>query len=128
MILLAAAAILAGVVAVATGRGGELARSQPDRPHRSDFRTWADVASYRPPPALLGYQAEATEHALALIARTIAERDAEIDWLRQRLEQAHLTQDAGHGGEMAGLVPVADPAPDPGGCTPAAARTEGQDD
>ncbi len=45
------------------------------------------MADYRPPGALLGYHAGATERALALIARTIAERDAEIDWLRRRLAE-----------------------------------------
>ena len=88
VIVLAAVVILGGVVVVAMGRGGELSRERPELPARSDFRTWSDVAGYRPPPALLGYHAGATEHALSLIARTIAERDAEIDWLRNRLAEA----------------------------------------
>jgi hypothetical protein len=87
LIVLAAAVILGGVVVVAMGRGGELSRERTELPARSDFRTWSDVANYRPPPALLGYHAGATEHALSLIARTIAERDAEIDWLRNRLAE-----------------------------------------
>jgi len=87
VIVLAAAVILGGIVVVAMGRGGELGRERPELPARSDFRTWSDVASYRPPPALLGYHIAATEHALSLIARTIAERDAEIDWLRNRLAE-----------------------------------------
>jgi len=87
-IILAAAVILGGVVVVAMGRGGELARERPDAPASADFRTWSDVAQYRPPAALLGYHARMTEHALSLIARTIAERDAEIEWLRQRLAEA----------------------------------------
>jgi len=86
-IILAAAVILGGVVVVAMGRGGELARDRIDLPVRTDFRTWSDVAGYRPPAALLGYHAGATEHALSLIARTLAERDAEIDWLRRRLAE-----------------------------------------
>jgi hypothetical protein len=87
-IILAAAVILGGVVVVAMGRGGELARERPDVPASSEFRTWSDVAHYRPPAALLGYHARTTEHALSLIARTIAERDAEIEWLRKRLAEA----------------------------------------
>ena len=87
VIVLAAVVILGGVVVVAMGRGGELSRDRPELPARSDFRTWSDVANYRPPPALLGYHAGVTEHALSLIARTIAERDAEIDWLRNRLAE-----------------------------------------
>jgi hypothetical protein len=87
-IILAAAVILGGVVVVAMGRGGELARERPDAPASGEFRNWSDVAQYRPPAALLGYHARTTEHALSLIARTIAERDAEIEWLRQRLAEA----------------------------------------
>lgn len=127
VILLAAAAILAAVVAVAMGRGGELSRSQPERPRRADFRTGADVASYRPPPALLGYQAAATEQALALIARTLAERDAEIEWLRQRLAQERLAQERlarDPGGEVgvADLMPAGDSEPD---ATAGRARADG---
>ena len=92
VIILVAAVILGGVVVVAMGRGGELSRERPELPARSDFRTWSDVASYRPPPALLGYHAGATQHALSLIARTIAERDAEIDWLRNRLAEVIQTE------------------------------------
>jgi len=87
MLLVAAAAILGGVIVVAMGRGGEMARVRADRPTSADFRNWADVADYRPPPALLGYHAGATESALGLIARAIAERDAEISWLRGRLAE-----------------------------------------
>ena len=87
-IILAAVVIIGGVVVVAIGRGGELVRERPDVPASSDFRTWSDVAGYRPPAALLGYHARTTEHALSLIARTIAERDAEIEWLRRRLAEA----------------------------------------
>jgi hypothetical protein len=86
-IFLAAAVILGGVIVVAMGKGGELSRERPELPNRTDFRSWSDVAEYRPPGALLGYHAGATERALALIARTIAEQDAEIDWLRGRLSE-----------------------------------------
>jgi hypothetical protein len=93
VIVLAAVAILAGVVVVAMGRGGELARERPAEPAVTDFRAWSDVASYRPPGALLGYHAGATEYALAQVARVIAERDAEIDLLRRRLAAAQLAVD-----------------------------------
>ncbi len=93
LIVIAAIVILAGVVVVAMGRGGELARDRPARPAASDFRTWYDVASYRPPGALLGYDAAATEHALSEIARAIADRDAEIDALRRRLAAVELSAD-----------------------------------
>jgi hypothetical protein len=119
LIVLAAAVILGGVVVVAMGRGGELSRERPELPARSDFRTWSDVASYRPPPALLGYHVAATEHALSLIARTIAERDAEIDWLRNRLaemirlEPGLVERDS----ELAALSASAGTDADPGGGT-----------
>jgi hypothetical protein len=93
VIVIAALVILAGVVVVAMGRGGELARDRPPEPAVSDFRTWYDVAAYRPPAALLGYNAAATEHALAEIAGAMAERDAEITVLRRRLAAAGLPAD-----------------------------------
>lgn len=94
LIVIAAIVILAGVVVVAMGRGGELARYRPPEAAASDFRTWYDVAAYRPPTALLGYDAAATEQALTEIARAIADRDAEIDVLRRRLAAAELPADA----------------------------------
>jgi hypothetical protein len=88
LIVIAAIVIVAGTVVVALGRGGELARDRPREPTQADFQTWSDVASYRPPGALLGYHAGATEHALTQLAMVIAERDAEIDALRRRLAAA----------------------------------------
>lgn len=91
MIVIAAIVILAGVVVVAMGRGGELARARPAEPAANGFRTWYDVAAYRPPGALLGYDPAATEHALGEIARAIADRDAEIDQLRRKLAATGLS-------------------------------------
>jgi hypothetical protein len=87
VIILAALAILGGIVVAAMGRGGELARQPDDEPSVADFETGADVARYRPPPALLGYHAGATEYALLLAGRALADRDAEITWLRSRLSE-----------------------------------------
>ena len=86
LIVLVAVAIIGGIVAVALGHGGELAREAADEPV-TDFESWPDVAGYRPPGALLGYDARATQHALYRISRVIAERDAEIAWLRSRLHE-----------------------------------------
>jgi hypothetical protein len=86
-IVVAAAVIFGGIIVVAMGKGGELSRERTELPTRTDFQSWSDVADYRPPPALIGYSAAPTERALGLIARTIAERDAEIDWLRRRLAE-----------------------------------------
>jgi hypothetical protein len=88
VLLLAALAILAGVVVVAVGRGGELAIFRPDLPpQRPVFATGTDVAAFRPPPAFFGYSAPATDSALAQIAQAVAERDAELARLRAQLAQ-----------------------------------------
>ncbi len=87
VIILAALAILGGIVVAAMGRGGELARPTADEPPIADFETGADVARYRPPPALFGYHAGATEYAFLLAGRVLADRDAEIAWLRSRLSE-----------------------------------------
>jgi hypothetical protein len=87
LIVVVALVILGGIVVVAMGRGGELARESEDQPVTADFESGADVARYRPPPALLGYHAGATEYALLLVGRALADRDAEIAWLRGRLRE-----------------------------------------
>jgi len=96
-IVLVAIVLLGGIVVVASGRGGELARERTDDPAPQDFESWADVARYRPPGALVGYQAGATDRALQLISRLIAERDAEIAWLRERLRQLQPEGEREHG-------------------------------
>ena len=94
-ITLVAVVIIIGVVVVAMGGGGELARDLPDVHAETDFESWADVARYRPPAALLGYHAGATERALQRIAAVLADRDAEIAWLRSKLEQLDPQQQPG---------------------------------
>jgi hypothetical protein len=130
-IFLAAAVILGGIIVVAMGKGGELSRERPELPARTDFRSWSDVADYRPPTALIGYHAAATERALALIARTIAERDAEIDWLRRRLAELQPERSAAAPAAVAtptaavATAAVAPPAPSAStaDATPTAAAT-----
>jgi hypothetical protein len=86
VLLLAAVAILVGVVIVAMGRGGELVLFRRDRPELiTRFRSPSDVASVRLPVAPLGYQVQATSDALIAAARLVAERDAEIVLLRREL-------------------------------------------
>ena len=111
VIFLVAAVILGGIVVVAMGRGGELAREKVELPATADLRSWSGVARYRPPPALLGYHAAATEQALMIIARSIAERDAEISWLRSRLAELQ-PESAGRGGDVTGAAGADDPARD----------------
>jgi hypothetical protein len=87
LLLLAGAVILAGVVAVAMGHGGEMAEFPSDYvpPTLGDLLTAADVAMLRPPGALWGYNTQVTDEALSRIAQIVTERDVEIAVLRQQL-------------------------------------------
>ena len=88
LLLIVAIAILCGIVVVAMGRGGELARSAADvRPLDGEIMTAADVALLRPPAALWGYDMRATDEALNMVARTVTERDVEIAILRRQLAE-----------------------------------------
>ena len=86
LLLLAAAVIVAGVVSVAMGRGGEMAEFAMDY-LPPDLVTAADVAMLRPPSALWGYNVQVTDEALNQIAQVITERDVEIAVLRQQLAE-----------------------------------------
>jgi hypothetical protein len=86
VLVLAAAVILAGVVVVAMGKGGELALPRPDSAtFGRALLTPADMATFRPPAAFLGYSAQVTDEALRRIARVVAERDSELAMLRHEL-------------------------------------------
>ena len=86
VMLVAAAAVLIGVVAVAMGRGGELAFFQADyAPLKLDEVSATDVALFRPPTALWGYSMQATDEALNRVAAAITERDIEISALQQQV-------------------------------------------
>ncbi len=86
LLLLAGVIILAGVVSVAMGRGGEMAEFAMDYPP-PDVVTAADVSMLRPPSSLWGYNAQLTDEALSQIAQVISERDVEIAVLRQQLAE-----------------------------------------
>lgn len=86
VLLLAAGAILGGVVVVAMGRGGEMTLFRPDiplAPRRP--RTPTEVATQRLPLGPIGYQVQATEDALIVAANLLAERDQEITALRSEI-------------------------------------------
>jgi hypothetical protein len=92
--LVAAAAILGGVVLAALGRAGEMATFAGDTaPLELDEVSAADVALLRPPMSLWGYNAQATEEALRVIARSVTARDVEIATLRRELADLHDRQD-----------------------------------
>src|ERR1022692_2549190 len=88
VLIIAAAAILGGVVAVAMGWGGEISLFARDIPEVSlRPRTPYDVAMLRLPAGLLGYQRQATDDALHEVAGLLADRDAEIARLADELSQ-----------------------------------------
>ena len=78
--------ILGGVVLAALGRVGEMATFASDTPPMDlDEVSATDVALLRPPMSLWGYNAQATEDALRVIARSVTARDVEIATLRREL-------------------------------------------
>jgi hypothetical protein len=89
LLLLAGVVILAGVVAVAMGRGGEMTEFATDSlaPALDSVVTAADVAMLRPPSSLWGYNVQATDEALNRIAQVMNEREVEIAVLRQQLAE-----------------------------------------
>jgi hypothetical protein len=97
LLLLAGAVILAGVVAVAMGHGGEMAEFPSDYvpPALGDLLTAADVTMLRPPSALWGYNTRVTDEALSRIAQIVTERDVEIAVLRQQLADLRSGSSAG---------------------------------
>lgn len=110
VLLTAAIAILAGVVVVAMGRGGEIARFDRDLPMTPPrVRDASDLALLQLPVGLFGYQEQATHEALDAAGRLLAEQDAEIGRLRE--EVARLNTGVARQGEpdggLAGTVPQA---------------------
>lgn len=106
VLLMGAVAILAGVVVVAMGRGGEIARFDRDLPLTPPRITVAsDLPLLRLPVGLFGYQERATRVALDAAARLLAEQDAEIARLRQTVTR--LSASAESPGEPAAPGPAA---------------------
>jgi hypothetical protein len=118
VLIVAAVAILGGVIVVAMGRCGELAASGADvRPLDTDIVTAVDVALLRPPAALWGYDMRATDEALNRVARTVTERDVEIADLRRQIADMRSARPDGPLDAVGREVPVQDPGaggPDPG--------------
>jgi hypothetical protein len=109
--LVAAVVILAGVVVVASGRGGEMVTTEPDYPP-IDLGpvTSADVALLRPPSAAWGYNMRVTDEALEVIAKAVTERDVHIAALEQ--EVSDLRDQLGGDGRAATVDrPGRDPEP-----------------
>jgi hypothetical protein len=130
VLLVAAAAILAGVVVAALGRAGEMATFAGDTaPIELDEVSATDVALLRPPMSLWGYNAQATEDALRVIARSVTARDVEIATLRRELADLQSRQDgvraSGTGGRPAGPVRPGEPAGPGGAASTAGAASSG---
>lgn len=113
VLLIAAIAILGGVALAALGRAGEMAMFATDHaPIDLGEVTAAGVASLRPPMSLWGYDAQATEEALRVIARSVTARDVEIATLRRELAELRAGP-VGESGSAGPLQPApVDPGPD----------------
>jgi hypothetical protein len=84
VLIITALVIVAAIVLVAAGRGGELSVERTDHAALDMGPVSAtDVVLLRPPTALWGYNVQATDEALAQIADSIRERDVRIVALEQ---------------------------------------------
>ncbi len=112
-VALAGVAVLAAIVVVAVGGGGELSVEHPDHPplalpgRRAIGGT--DAALLRLPLGLWGYHKQITDEALERFAYELTERDTRIAVLEQELAEVR------HG---RGVGPRALPAPAPRGDVP----------
>ena len=93
----AAVAVLASVVVLALGKGGELAEAHPDHPPlplpvgRPLMGT--DVALLRLPKGMWGYHVGVTDEALRRMAYALTERDARVAFLQQQLAELQKALD-----------------------------------
>ena len=124
VLLVAAAAILGGVVLAALGRVGEMATFAGDTaPLELDEVSATDVALLRPPMSLWGDNAQATEEALRVIARSVTARDVEIARFGDAPREEWRT---GVEADPVAVLPVGDPGPEPPGSqSPAAPSPRG---
>ena len=82
--MVAAIAVVAGVVYMATGRGSGMSAERNDYlPLDLGPVSATDGALLRPPTGMWGYNMQATDEALELIAESIRERDVRIVALEQ---------------------------------------------
>jgi hypothetical protein len=82
--VIAVVIVVAAVVAVAMGRGGELSVERSDYvPIELGPVSATDVVLLRPPTGLWGYNMQATDEALDRIAESLRERDVRIVALEQ---------------------------------------------
>ncbi|TDC63059.1 hypothetical protein E1200_23620 [Actinomadura sp. GC306] len=109
-LVLAGLAVLGAVVALAMGRGGELAETHPDYPPLpvgADGRpiTGEDIARLRLPRTFWGYQPQVTDEALHRLADALHERDARVAALERRLRELNgVPDDFGAPAEQGGPI------------------------
>ncbi|MFC4058298.1 hypothetical protein ACFOWE_08335 [Planomonospora corallina] len=91
VLVLAALAILGGVVVVAMGKGGELTEFAPDVPPLAlpdaGKLTAVDFVSLQLPVSLVGYHTQSVDEALQRVAYALSERDTRIAVLEQRVSE-----------------------------------------
>ncbi|WP_146778893.1 SlyX family protein [Actinomadura craniellae] len=98
-LILAGASVLAAVVVLAMGRGGELTDAGPDYPPL-DFADGSvagiQAELWRLPRGLWGYHSGATDEALHALTDALVERDARVEALqRQVAELRHRLETGG---------------------------------
>ncbi|GIH91429.1 hypothetical protein ACFFMN_30735 [Planobispora siamensis] len=91
VLALAALAILAGVVMVAMGKGGELTEFAPDVPPlalpEAGQLNAVDFMALQLPVSLVGYHTQSVDEALQRVASALSERDTRIAVLEQRVSE-----------------------------------------
>lgn len=91
VLALAALAVLAGVVAVAMGYGGELAEFAPDVPPldlpEATRLGAADFMALHLPVSLVGYHTQSVDETLNRVANALSERDTRIAVLEHRVDE-----------------------------------------
>jgi len=92
VLLLAAVAVVAATVVLASGRGGELREPLADRPPTGlpEDRplTGTDAAMLRLPKGVFGYDIAVTDEALGKLAYALMRRENEVAELRRQLSGA----------------------------------------
>ncbi|MEV7011901.1 hypothetical protein [Streptosporangium sp. NPDC051022] len=91
VLALAALVVLAGVVVVAMGQGGELAGFAPDIPPldlpEAARLGAADFMALQLPVSLVGYHTQSVDEALNRVVNALSERDTRIAVLEQRVAE-----------------------------------------
>lgn len=91
VLVIAGIAVIACVVMVSLGHGGEMAEFPPDMPPldlpAADQVTPADLMALRLPISLVGYNTQAVDETLNRLSVALGERDTRIAVLEQRVAE-----------------------------------------